>query len=251
MTRAVRQALVVEDEPPLRELLRLHLALAGYEVQEAGDGAEALRLARSTPYDLVVLDVMLPGLDGFSLCEAIRAQGPNIDAPILMLTARGSESDKVAGLERGADDYLTKPFGVRELLARVKAVTRRHERHLSREETATAAAADGEIVLDSSRRLALVRGQPVELTRQEFDLLHRLVTRPGMVFSRAALLEHVWNDDKYVTERTVDTVISRIRKKIELDPQEPRLLLTAWGVGYKFVEASDEPPPDRPAARRS
>jgi DNA-binding response OmpR family regulator len=189
----VRQALVVEDEPSLRELLRLHLGLAGYQVQEADDGAAALRLTRATRFDLLVLDVMLPGLDGFSLCEGIRAQGANTDSPILMLTARAGESDKVTGLERGADDYLTKPFGVRELLARVKALTRRHERHQSREDAVTtlASAARGEITLDSNRRIAVVRGQPVELTRQEFDLLHRLVTRPGMVFSRTALLEHV------------------------------------------------------------
>jgi DNA-binding response OmpR family regulator len=248
----VRRALVVEDEPTLRELLRLHLGLAGYEVQEAGDGASGLRTARATSFDLVVLDLMLPGLDGFSLCEAIRAEGPNTDAPILMLTARGGESDKVAGLERGADDYLTKPFGVRELVARVKALTRRHERQRPRDDAAAvASAAGGQITLDTSRRVAVVRGHPVELTRQEFDLLHRLVTRPGMVFSRAALLEHVWSDDKYVTERTVDTVISRVRKKIEIDPHDPQLLLTAWGVGYKFVAASDDQPGDRPAAKRS
>ena len=164
--------------------------------------------------------------------------GPNVDAPILMLTARDAESDKVVGLDSGADDYLTKPFGVRELLARVGAITRRHRR------TRTAGQARSpdsvrarDVVLDVGKREAEVRGARVELTRQEFDLLHQLVSRPGIVFSRTALLQNVWSDDSYVTERTVDTVISRLRRKIERDPQDPELILTAWGVGYKFADA--------------
>jgi len=179
---------------------------------------------------------MLPGLDGVTLCGAIRAAGPNKATPILMLTARDTESDRVMGLESGADDYMTKPFGVRELMARVKAITRRHQR---RDQISSRAATvmRRELSLDHDRRAVVVRGEPVELTKQEFDLLYLLAARPGIVFSRAALLQNVWSGDTYVTERTVDTMISRLRRKIERDPQDPELILTAWGVGYKFADA--------------
>ena len=233
-----RRALIVEDERPIRELVRLHLELGGFAVDEVGDGTKALDLVRTTAFDLLILDVMLPGLDGVTLCGAIRAAGPNRQTPILMLTARDAESDKVVGLESGADDYLTKPFGVRELMARVGAITRRHRRvetvggspHAQR-------LVSHDIRLDLDKREAQVRGQRVELTRQEFDLLHQLASRPGIVYSRAALLQNVWSDDSFVTERTVDTVISRLRRKIERDPQDPELILTAWGIGYKFADA--------------
>jgi len=232
----MRRALVVEDELPVRDLLRLHLELAGFEVEESGDGREALRRLRESAYNLVILDVMLPGLDGVSLCRAIRTGGPNVSTPILMLTARDTESDKVLGLESGADDYLTKPFGIRELIARVNAITRRHARDDDSLAPARKRTSAANVQLDPERREAIVRGTPIELTRQEFDLLYQLARRPGIVFSRAALLQNVWSDDTYVTERTVDTVISRLRRKIERDPQDPELILTAWGVGYKFVE---------------
>jgi DNA-binding response OmpR family regulator len=230
------RALVVEDELPVRELLRLHLELAGFDVEESADGRDALRRVRESAFNLVILDVMLPGLDGVSLCRAIRAGGPNASAPILMLTARDTESDKVLGLESGADDYLTKPFGIRELLARVGAITRRHARNVEGSTPARQRTSAAHVQLDPERREAVVRGTTVELTRQEFDLLYQLVRRPGIVYSRAALLQNVWSDDTYVTERTVDTVISRLRRKIERDPQDPELILTAWGVGYKFVD---------------
>jgi DNA-binding response OmpR family regulator len=233
-----RRALIVEDERPIRELVRLHLELAGFSVDEASDGSRALERARASAFDLIVLDVMLPGLDGVTVCRAIRSSGPNVDAPILMLTARDAESDKVVGLDSGADDYLTKPFGVREQLARVGAITRRHRRT---SEAGPGAVPDSvrarDVVLDVGKRGAEVRGARVELTRQEFDLLHQLVSRPGLVFSRTTLLQNVWSDDSYVTEGTVDTVISRLRRKIERDPQGPELILTAWGVGYKFADA--------------
>ena len=229
--------LVVEDEPPIRELLRLHLDLAGFDVEEVGDGRVALNLARTSPFALMILDVMLPGLDGVTLCRAVRADGANRMTPILMLTARDTESDKVVGLESGADDYMTKPFGIRELLARVGAITRRARRS---DELAMAAkgsqVTSAALALDREKREARVRGELVELTRQEFDLLYQLAARPGIVFSRASLLDNVWSDDTYVTERTVDTVISRLRRKIEQDPQDPEMILTAWGIGYKFVD---------------
>jgi DNA-binding response OmpR family regulator len=230
-----RTVLVVEDDAAIRELLRLHLDLSGFAIDEADDGRKALDRARSQAFDLVLLDVMLPGLDGVSVCRAIRHAGPNVDTPILMLTARDGESDKVLGLESGADDYLTKPFGVRELMARIGALMRRHQRGLA--ETAPQDTLQaGDLWLDRERRSVTVRGDRVELTRQEFDLLFLMASRPGAVFTRAALLEEVWRDDTYVTDRTVDTVISRLRRKIERDPQDPEMLLTAWGVGYKFAE---------------
>jgi DNA-binding response OmpR family regulator len=229
-----RTVLVVEDDAAIRELLRLHLDLSGFAIDEADDGRKALDRARATAFDLVLLDVMLPGLDGVSVCRAIRSAGPNIDTPILMLTAREGESDTVLGLESGADDYLTKPFGVRELMARIGALMRRHQRRPV--EPRAPVVETGELSLDRERRTATVRGERVELTKQEFDLLWLLASRPGAVFTRAALLQEVWSDDTYVTDRTVDTVISRLRRKIERDPQDPEMLLTAWGVGYKFAE---------------
>ena len=231
-----RRALVVEDERPIRELLRLHLELGGFAVDEIGDGTRALEQARATAFDLLILDVMLPGLDGVTLCKAVRASGQNRETPILMLTARDAESDKVVGLESGADDYLTKPFGVRELMARVGAITRRHRRATATSTPDANSLVSRDITLDVQKREARVRGQAIELTRQEFDLLHQLASRPGIVYSRAALLQHVWSDDSFVTERTVDTVISRLRRKIEMDAQDPELVLTAWGVGYKFAD---------------
>jgi len=177
---------------------------------------------------------MLPGLDGVSVCRAIRRDGPKQATPILMVTARDGEADTVLGLESGADDYVTKPFGVRELMARVSALLRRHDRQSERGQPADAILQSAHLVLDRDRRNATVRGEPIELTKQEFDLLYLLAARPGVVFGRAALLQQVWSGDTYVTERTVDTVISRLRRKIERDPQDPEMLLTAWGVGYKF-----------------
>jgi DNA-binding response OmpR family regulator len=232
-----RRALVVEDERAIRELLDLHLTNAGFTVETAADGSSALRLLLERPFELVVLDVMLPGLDGVSICRRVRAGGPNATAAILMVTARDTEADKVRGLESGADDYIAKPFGVRELLARVTAVTRRHAR-------VDEAAADGPVLsrgalrIDTAKRIVTVTrgsgaGEPIELTRQEFDVLYHLAAKPGRVFSRTALLEAVWPDDVYVTDRTVDTVISRLRRKVEQDPRDPELILTAWGVGYK------------------
>src|SRR5262245_49612526 len=233
------QALLVEDDAAIRELVRLHLGLAGFETTELVDGTRALTVIRATRVDLIVLDVMLPGIDGTTLCRALRAQGANVDTPVLMLTAKDAESDKVLGLESGADDYLTKPFGIRELVARAGALLRRHRR--SRPESIVAPTRQLEqhgVVVDVDKRHAMVRGQPVDLTKQEFDLLQLLVSHPGIVFSREALLAKVWGGDTYVTDRTVDTVISRLRRKIEVDPQDPALILTAWGVGYKFVDAA-------------
>jgi two-component system, OmpR family, alkaline phosphatase synthesis response regulator PhoP len=232
-----RHAVIIEDERPIRELLYLHLDAAGFQVDECVEGTGALRLLRQQAFDLIVLDVMLPGLDGVSVCRSVRSGGPNAETPILMVTARDAESDKVIGLESGADDYIAKPFGIQEFLARVTAVTRRHRRGQLLEGGESTAPSKGPVVIDPDRRTITVRGEPVTLTRQEFNLLHRLAARRGIVFSRAALLRTVWKDDVYVTDRTVDTVISRLRRKLEVDPRDPELILTAWGVGYKFADA--------------
>jgi DNA-binding response OmpR family regulator len=234
---ARRRILLVEDEAPIRELLRLHLSLANFDIAEVADGTAALDRARTEKFDLIVLDVMVPGLDGITLCRAIRSQSVNMASAVLMLTARASEADKVLGLESGADDYLTKPFSIREMVARVGAILRRNERiDAASGPTAPRHVRSRDVALDPERREAIVRGSVVDLTKQEFDLLYLLAARPGIVFSRTALLAKVWTDDTYVTERTVDTVISRLRRKVEPDAQNPELILTAWGVGYKFVD---------------
>ena len=227
------RALVVEDEPHIRELVELHLGLEGLEVTPAGDGEVALQLAASTPFDVVVLDLMLPKLDGVTVCRAIRRGDVNADVPILMLTARREETDKVLGLDSGADDYLTKPFGVRELVARVRALLRR-PRVKKGESGHTGTITAGPIRVDPARRQVHVSGRSVDLTPHEFDVLYLLAASPGIVFSREMLLEKVWTNDVHVTERSVDTLVKRLRQKIEADPANPELILTVWGTGYKF-----------------
>jgi DNA-binding response OmpR family regulator len=230
------RVLIVEDEPNIRELVSLHLGLEGYACDSVGDGREALTRAEAERFDLMVLDVMIPGLDGLTLCRAVRQGRVNRDVPILMLTARREESDKVAGLESGADDYLTKPFGVRELVARTRALLRRPRL------ATLEAGADAELVtvhgveIDPARRRVRVNGTDVELTDQEFRLLHLLATHAGIVFSREALLGKIWRGDTFVTVRSVDTLVKRLRRRIEPDPANPRFLLTVWGVGYKFAD---------------
>jgi DNA-binding response OmpR family regulator len=238
MTSAAPRVLVVEDEPHIRELVCLHLSHEGYACDAVGDGQQALKLAESDRFDLLVLDVMIPGLDGLSLCRAVRNGHMNRDVPILMLTARRDESDKVVGLESGADDYLTKPFGVRELVARARALLRRPR--LAAAAAADAPKADGGVIriqgieVDVPRRRVTVDGRDTELTDQEFRLLHLLATHAGIVFSREALLGKIWRGDTFVTVRSVDTLVKRLRRRIEPDPANPRYLLTVWGVGYKF-----------------
>jgi DNA-binding response OmpR family regulator len=250
-----RSVLVVEDEAHIRELVCLHLALEGFDCVPVADGRQALDLTSTEKIDLVVLDLMIPGLDGLTLCRAIRRSGPNRDVPILMLTARREESDKVLGLESGADDYLTKPFGIRELVARVHALLRRPPLADRPPEPGIAASAPagGEaasdqppkhdkpvvihgVEIDRARRRVRVQGRLVELTNQEFNLLVLLAEHPGIVFSREALLGRIWKGETFVTERSVDTLVKRLRKKIERDPANPALLLTIWGVGYKFAD---------------
>jgi len=230
------RVLVVEDDQHIRELVLLHLGLEGFTTAASGDGAEALQVARTERFDLIVLDVMLPGLDGVTVCRAIRREPHLKDVPILMLTARREESDKVNGLESGADDYLTKPFGVREFVARVRALLRRRRAAANASAHHTPVSI-GELHVDPARRLARVQGQEVDLTAHEFDLLYVLASSRGIVFSRDALVQRVWGGDTHITERSVDTLIKRLRKKVENDPAEPRYILTVWGTGYKFADA--------------
>src|SRR4051794_35217854 len=189
---AAAPVLIVEDDPAIRELLRLHLAHAGFDVEEIGNGRDALARVSTVRFELILLDLMLPDFDGTTVCRSVRAGTVNATTPILMLTARDSESDKVLGLESGADDYLTKPFGVRELMARIAALVRRHRTPPPPSEPVIASQlASRGLRIDRDRRTAQVRGAAAELTRQEFDLLVLLVSRPGIVFSRAALLAKV------------------------------------------------------------
>jgi DNA-binding response OmpR family regulator len=237
------RVLVVEDEPNIRELVCLHLSLEGYACDGTPDGQDALRRAESERFDLLVLDVMIPGLDGLSLCRAVRNGRMNHDVPILMLTARREEADKVVGLESGADDYLTKPFGVRELVARARALLRRPRASMAPVASAAPPAASGDsavlihgVEIDPARRRVRVDTREVELTDQEFRLLHLLASHAGIVFSREALLGKIWRGDTFDTVRSVDTLVKRLRRRVEPDPANPRYLLTVWGVGYKFAD---------------
>ena len=230
--------LVVEDEAHIRELVTLHLRLEGLAPLEAADGESGLTQARSQPFDLIILDLMLPGLEGVTVCRAIRRDSPNADTPILMLTARREESDKVLGLDSGADDYLTKPFGIRELLARIRALLRRGETSRARAAagSATSPITYKNVDIDPARRRVRIDGTDVDLTFNEFELLYVLVSNPGIVFSRESLLSKVWKDQTFVTVRSVDTLVKRLRKKIEADPANPKVILTVWGAGYKAAD---------------
>jgi DNA-binding response OmpR family regulator len=232
------RALIVEDEPNIRELITLHLGLEGLECVAIGDGREALGRVAVEPFDVAVLDLMLPGVDGLTICKAIRRSSVNADVPVLILTARGDEADKVVGLESGADDYLTKPFGVRELVARVRALLRRRRAADTPSDAVPAGRVirAGDLEVDPARQQARVRGAIVDLTAHEFRLLELLASHPGIVFSREALLRRVWKPGTYVTERSVDTLVKRLRRQIEPDPAEPVYILTVWGSGYKFAD---------------
>ena len=233
--------LVVDDEATIGELVSLHLSLDGHTSDTFLDGLAALEAARTRAYDLCIADVMLPGIDGIALCRALRQQPVTRRMPVLLLTARREETDKVLGLDSGADDYLTKPFGVRELMARVRALLRRASDAEPSSDAATTGrdriTRDG-LVIDPSRRQVTVDGRIVETTAHEFAVLAVLAANPGIVFSRDALMRRVWGPDTHVTERNVDTIVKRLRQKIEADPATPERLLTVWGVGYKFRDVA-------------
>ena len=221
------RVLVVDDEPMVREVLQRYLELEGFEVAVAEDGEAALASFTESRPDLVVLDLMLPRIDGL---EVLRRMRVDASTPVIMLTARGEETDRVVGLELGADDYVTKPFSPREVIARVRAVLRRTDPNA----TTAAMLTFGDLQIDRGRRAVLVGGRDVHLTRKEFDLLEHLATLPGMTFTRQALLEAVWDFAWDGDTATVTVHIRRLREKIEVDPSDPRHLVTVWGVGYRF-----------------
>jgi DNA-binding response OmpR family regulator len=227
-----RSILVVEDEIDIARLVGLHLGDEGYAVTLATDGHEGMRLAFARHWHLIILDLRLPGPDGLCICKALRAEENY--TPILMLTSKSSELDRVLGLELGADDYVTKPFSVSELVARVKSLFRRIDA-LSREhESPVESLAVGELHIDPASREVRVGGERVELTAREFDLLLHFARHPGRVFSRAQLLDSVWGFGHDGYEHTVNSHINRLRGKIERDSEQPRYIVTVWGVGYKM-----------------
>lgn len=230
---AVRNVLVVDDEADLVELVSYNLKKEGFAVDSASDGEEALLRIRKKKYDLLMLDLMLPGLQGMEICRILRNDPKTSGLPIIMLTAKGEEVDKVLGLEMGADDYMTKPFSPRELVARVKAVLRRSP---GERPSGEGTLKIGGLEIDREKYVASLKGKPVKLSATEFKLLLYLVERKGRVFSREQLLDAIWSDEAFVEPRTVDVHIRRLRSQIEEDPANPGYIKTLRGIGYFFAE---------------
>jgi two-component system OmpR family response regulator len=230
------QVLIIEDDPDIARLVQMHLNDIDCQADIVSDGSKGLTTFKKGHYDMVVLDLMLPGMDGLAICREIRSGEGYV--PILMLTAKSSELDRVVGLEMGADDYLTKPFSVLELQARIKALFRRTAAltKAKSEPSKQQLIEYGDIRIDVTRHQVEVRGKPVELTAREFDLLLHFASNPGTVYSRVQLLDSVWGYNHEGYEHTVNTHINRLRIKIEADVANPQYILTVWGVGYKFAE---------------
>ena len=234
MANGSARILLVDDEQSIQTLLSYPLRKEGYHVTSALDGSEALQRFDEGRFDLVVLDLMLPRRDGVEVCRELRSKS---QVPIIMLTAKGSESDKVAGLEVGADDYITKPFSMREFRSRVKAALRRSRMVGSAAERVDdAPITHADLTIDFDRRQVTLAGEEIKVTYVEFEILGALARSPGRVLTRETLLEHVWGDSEYRDPRTVDVHIRHLREKIERDPKEPEFLFTVRGVGYRFVE---------------
>jgi len=230
-----RRILIVEDDPDISHLIEIHLNDIAFKVDVVDNGIDGLNRASNNDYQLIILDLMLPGMDGLELCRRLRSMA--IHTPVLMLTAKSSEFDRVLGLELGADDYLTKPFSIKELQARVKAILRRVElsgKQASQniEECIEAKS----LIIEVSKRQVTIEGKPVELTVKEFDLLLHFAKNPGRVYSRGQLLDTIWGYSHSGYEHTVNSHINRLRKKIESNPQRSQYIETVWGVGYKFNE---------------
>jgi DNA-binding response OmpR family regulator len=242
-----RRILLVEDEQDIADLVTLHLGDLCEEVVVASDGHEGMRLATSGDWSLIILDLRLPGPDGLEICRAVRRD--RAYQPVLMLTSMSSELDRVLGLETGADDYLTKPFSVLELVARVRAIFRRVEnlqRSVQQAGASDSSTIAGNMQIDTARREVLLNGRVVDLTAREFDLLDHFARHPGRVFRRADLLDKVWGYGHEGYEHTVNSHINRLRSKIEDDPSKPEIIVTVWGVGYKFASQNS---PDTEAGR--
>ena len=231
MANGSARILLVDDEQSIQTLLSYPLRKDGYHVTSALDGGEALQRFEEGRFDLVILDLMLPRLDGVEVCRHLRSRS---QVPIIMLTAKGSETDKVAGLEVGADDYITKPFSMREFRSRVKAALRRSR--MGGEPEEDEAIDCGELTIDFDRRMVTLRSEEIKVTYVEFEILGALARSPGRVLTRETLLEHVWGDSEYRDPRTVDVHIRHLREKLEQDPKQPEFLFTVRGVGYRFKE---------------
>src|SRR5437762_13854059 len=238
MAKTGQRILIVEDEPDIRKLVNYNLVQERFKVLEAEDGEQGLKIVQREKPDLVILDLMLPGLSGMELCKILRGRSETEKLPVLMLTAKAGEADRIVGLEMGADDYLAKPFSPRELVARVRAILRRAE---SKPASETAVSYEkGPLKIDFSTYEVFVRGKRVKLTLKEFELLRFLVQNPSRVLNRDQLLDRVWGGETFVTPRTVDVHIRRLRKAIEKDDRKPKWILTVRGVGYKLDEKAVE-----------
>ena len=227
-----KKILLVDDEPLILKGLKYSLEQDGYQTDEAHDGEEAIALFEKNEYDIVLLDVMLPGLSGIEVCQRIRESS---EVPIIMLTAKGEDMDKILGLEYGADDYMTKPFNILEVKARIKAILRRASRSGMGEDEEQSVITVNGLTVNTANRSVLVDGKEVNLTAKEFDLLHLFITNRGKVFSREQLLDTIWKYDYMGDFRTVDVHIRRLREKIERNSSKPEFILTKWGVGYYFA----------------
>jgi two-component system alkaline phosphatase synthesis response regulator PhoP len=229
-TQERENVLIIDDDPELSEVIAINLRDMGFAASRAADGRTGLRRAIEEEFALVILDVMLPVVDGFSVCASLRQEKPGI--PILMLTARSEDSDRIRGLDKGADDYITKPFSVKELMARVKALLRR----VKIDKEGAGSIAIGDLALDLDKRKVSLSGRDVDLTAKEFELLRLFARNPGRIYPRAELLTLVWGSQFDGFEHTVNSHINRLRGKIEADPGNPRYLKTVWGIGYRFAE---------------
>jgi len=229
----MKKVLVIEDDKSIADLLEIHLKDLNCEVTTIQDGEEGLKSATSNPFDLIVLDLMLPKVNGLEICKEVRKK--DIYTPILMLTSKSEEMDKVLGLEVGADDYLTKPFSIREFIARAKAILRRVEA-IQKEIGSDSNISVSELSIEASKRKVTLRGERIELTPKEFDLLHLLASHPGKTYTREQLLNILWGYQYNGYEHTVNSHINRLRSKIEPDISKPKYILTSWGVGYRFNE---------------
>lgn len=237
----MRRVLIIEDEKDIAQLVELHLRDNGYDVTLTHEGPVGLELAEKEPFDLVILDLMLPGMDGIEICQRLRRSSRYV--PVLMLTARSTELDRVLGLEVGADDYLTKPFSVRELVARVKAMFRRvdalGQASPGGDDANEERLVNGDLTIEISKRRVTKRGEVLRLTAKEFDLLLQFARNPGRVYTRTDLLDQVWGYGHDGYEHTVNSHINRLRAKIEADPANPTFVQTVWGVGYRFSDAEE------------
>jgi two-component system, OmpR family, alkaline phosphatase synthesis response regulator PhoP len=228
-----RKVLIIEDDNDIVDLLKIHLEDLHCDIKTSYDGEKGLSLVKTYPFDLIILDLMLPGMDGVEVCRKLRAD--NILIPVMMLTAKSEEIDKVLGLETGADDYLTKPFSVREFIARTKAIFRRMD-NLKQTQPQQRLITHGEMTVDLDLRKVMVREKKIELTPKEFDLLALMAKSPGRNYSRAELLNFVWGYEFQGYEHTVNSHINRLRSKIETKVTHPQFILTSWGIGYRFNE---------------